>query len=268
MLFINLERVQLKTPDNKNRDLKMILRVGSEVASTSGNPSGELYEHFMIDYSRIASKKNITITIYQATKDIGQIVIPMKDLLEGNVYDDAFSNDVIERAAVLLQLVYACSDCIVEKETADGELDIPVLEVASLPHASFLPEPSRPSISTRSAPSAPSVLAAERVFPAPSPAGVASAPIELQGAANIPGMSGFAPQPQGVPSPMLYAPQPHGTPSPMLYAPQPAPTMVVVPREPRMEVVMGPPIAVMEAPCYQVVAYQEVPYGSANGYVY
>lgn len=285
MLFINLERVQLKTPDSKNRDLKMILRVGSEVASTRGDPSGQLSEHFMIDYSRIATKKNITITIYQATKDIGQIVVPMKDLLEGSVYDDAFSNDVVERAAVLLQLVYACSDCIVEKETADGELDIPVLEVASLPRSSLLPEPPRPSLSASraavpSVPSVPSVLPAERVFPTPNPAmppnqamAAVAAPIELQGGANIPGMSGFAPAIAPNPSPMLYAPQPCAVPSPMMYAPQPAPqpapAMVMVPRDPRMEMaMMEPPMGVAQAPCYQVVGYQQSPYGSASGYVY
>ena len=284
MLFINLESVQLKTPDSKNRDLKMILRVGSEVASTRGNPSGQLSEHFMIDYSRIASKKNITITIYQATKDIGQIVIPMKDLLEGSVYDDAFSNAVVDRATVLLQLVYACSDCIVEKETADGELDIPVLEVASLPRSSLLPEPPRPSLSAPraaapSVPSVPSVLPAERVFPAANPATAANpmaanpmaAPIELQGGAGIPGMSGFAPGMAAGPAPMLYAPQPRAAPSPVMYAPQPAPTMVMVPpmavMEPAM-VMMEPPMGVAQPPCYQVVGYQQSPYGGASGYVY
>ena len=188
---------------------------------------------------------------------------------------------MIERAAVLLQLVYACSDCIVEKETADGELDIPVLEVASVPSASLLPEPPRPSLAPRrapapSAPSAPSVLPAERVFPTPNPAAAAAAAgIELQGGANIPGMSGFAPI-AATPSPMGYAPQPRAVPSPMMYAPQPAPAMVMVPRDPRMEMammeppmaVMEPPMAVMQAPCYQAVGYQESPYGSANGYVY
>lgn len=297
MLFINLESVQLKTPDSKNRDLKMILRVGSEVASTRGNPSGQLSEHFMIDYSRIASKKNITITIYQATKDIGQIVIPMKDLLEGSVYDDAFSNAVVDRATVLLQLVYACSDCIIEKETADGELDIPVLEVASLPRSSLLSEPPRPSLSAPraaapSVPSVPSVLPAERVFPAANPANPANpataanpmaanpmaAPIELQGGAGIPGMSGFAPGMAAGPAPMLYAPQPRAAPSPVIYAPQPAPTMVMVPpmavMEPPMAVMeppmvmMEPPMGVAQAPCYQVVGYQQSPYGSASGYVY
>ncbi|CBK22647.2 uncharacterized protein [Blastocystis hominis] len=278
MLFANLQNVILKTPDSQNRDLKMILRIGNEVASTSGDPSGQLYEHFMIDYSRISSKKNLTITIYQADRDIGRIVIHMKDLLEGNVYDDSFTNEHIEKASVMLQLVYACSDCIVEKETEDGELDIPVLDVTSIPRSSVNPEPFRPSSSSSS----------QRIFPTPNPAtqpmrnpaydsasSLASASIELQGGPSIPGMSGFA----ASPSPVVYMPQlapPRAPQYVQQYGPQPAPQIVVVPRDPRMEmammeppmVVMEPPMVVMEPPRYQVVGYQESPYGSANGYVY
>ena len=271
MLFVNLQNVILKTPDSQNRDLKMILRIGNEVASTSGDPSGQLYEHFMIDYSRISSKKNLTITIYQADRDIGRIVIHMKDLLEGNVYDDSFTNEHIEKASVMLQLVYACSDCIVEKETEDGELDIPVLDVTSIPRSSVNPEPFRPSSSSSS----------QRIFPTPNPAtqpmrnpaydsasSLASASIELQGGPSIPGMSGFA----ASPSPVVYTPQlapPRAPQYVQQYGPQPAPQIVVVPRDPRMEMaMMEPPMVVMEPPRYQVVGYQESPYGSANGYVY
>ena len=273
MLFICLQSVVLRSPDPKQRNLKMILRVGSEVASTSDSPTGEFGEHFMIEYPRISSMKNLTITIYQDSKEIGKEVIHLKDLLDGSLYDRPISNNVISHALALLQLVYPCSDCIVERETADGELDIPMLPVKPAPRSSAAPAASRP------------VQTPARALPP------AAQTIELQ-SQSIPGMSSFVSQSQAQAQPL---PQIQTQAQPFVQVqtqampqnwpqnwpqapnwPQAMPQVVPVrvEMEPRREMAMLEP-AMLETTYgrgndsyYQVAGYQETAYGQTAMYAY
>ena len=271
MLFICLQSVVLRSPDPKQRNLKMILRVGSEVASTSDSPTGEFGEHFMIEYPRISSMKNLTITIYQDSKEIGKEVIHLKDLLDGSLYDRPISNNVISHALALLQLVYPCSDCIVERETADGELDIPMLPVKPAPRSSAAPAASRP------------VQTPARALPP------AAQTIELQ-SQSIPGMSSFVSQSQSQPLPQIQTQaqpfvqvqtqaMPQNWPQNWPQAPNwpqamPQVVPVRVEMEPRREMAMLEP-AMLETTYgrgndsyYQVAGYQETAYGQTAMYAY
>ena len=261
ILLVNLEKVVLNSTNKKKKNLRMVLRAGGQVDSTTLNPSGEFYEHFMIDYSLISDVKNLTVTIYKGSKEIGKRVVHMKDLLEGNLLQEEYSNNKIAKAEFLMQLIYSCSDCIVERENESGNVDIPVLEVES-----FTPPAASAS---------PSTVAASTLFPevhvaSASASASAMESVQLQGEQAIPGMTGFTAATRAQRStPPVHEVVPQIMQIPVMEV-QMAPQMMAPP-----QMMMAPP-QMMMAPqmmgengvYYQMTGYQGSQYGSVSGYAY
>ena len=135
VLLGNLQGVTLDKESLYSKGLKLKLKVGNLVGETPLSKDGQFNHHIMVNYASVKKSSNLTLMLCKHDRCVHTSCIAVKDLMGGNVCDlylpiknSKWSGSV----HVLLQLIYSCSDCIVEREE-NGVVDIPKQRVQRRP---------------------------------------------------------------------------------------------------------------------------------------
>ena len=132
-LLGNMSSVTLAKESQMKKGVKMMALCNKEKETTPVDKKGVFNYHFLWDYKNIASGKKVVFKVFKKNSVVGSVVIPLDDLLEGNLCE--LTKPVLKgkkevgKAVILLQTIYECSECIVEREDEDGAIDIPAKKV-------------------------------------------------------------------------------------------------------------------------------------------
>ena len=180
-LFGNIASVTLKKESQLKKGVKVVAKCKKQTETTPVDKAGEFQYHFMWDYQTIKKAKEVVFFVYKKGSKIGKVTVKLDDLLEGNLCEWSkpimHGKNEVGTLFILLQSIYECSECIVEREDEDGEVDIPSKPVVQ--------RPAQPEVQLTGV-----IPGMSSMTPAATPAvAPAVAPADLASVASIPGMA-------------------------------------------------------------------------------